>query len=72
MTRDDGFMLLRTLGDHVQLFSRFAHPGTLPERAWLPAAKVYDAIRNATEPPITEEEFNLFFTRARLEKEKDR
>lgn len=59
LSRDQAVELIRVLLPKVQLHSIFLYPVSRSfDRSYLSAADVFNAIRNSTETPITEEEFN--------------
>lgn len=59
LSNDQARELICTLLPEVQMHSRFLYPGLSQfDRSYIPARCVFDAIRNSTEIPITEEEFN--------------
>jgi hypothetical protein len=59
VTREEAILLIARLLPKVWLESRFLNPGmSIFHRSHIPASVVFDAIRDASEPPISPEEFN--------------
>ena len=61
MNRQEVFEIIAKLLPEVQLHSRFLYPAVdESDRSYIGARLVFDTLRTASDPPITEDDFNAF------------